>query len=231
MIDRNHRPTDFVSVETATAIEAHLPEQVRRAVRQAAAPTQRAISATEQQAARLLASPGGASPTPLVRLSSAAASGAVGGAVIGGGIAVVREGLLLARGQTDAATAARQIGGAMVTGSAQGAVVAAGGAVVRATALHAGCGALARGAAPVAIAATAIKAGSAVVDLIQGRIEGPECRRRCGQAAATGAAGWAGAEIGAAIGVVGGPPGMLAGAIIGGTLAALGIGSVFKRRN
>jgi hypothetical protein len=156
-------------------------------------------------------------------------AGAVTGAAMGAAVSLVNTSVDVARGRTSVGEAAWIVARDTVHSGARGAVTAAGGQAIAQVAARAGVRTLARGAAPIAVAATAIEASGACVDYFRGKVTGVECAARVGQSVATGVGGYAGAEVGALIGSAVLPGfGTLVGGLVGGLLGSMGVGLLFK---
>lgn len=155
------------------------------------------------------------------QMANAVKNGALAGAAVGGGISVVTNFVAFVDGKKagedavlDAVTdtAACAATGAAVSGLAVAAEVAL---------VRAGVGALAAGAAPVAIGLTAVEMAKDVGRLINGDIDGEKFAGRAGGHVVKGGCTWGGMEGGAALGTLI-LPGV--GTVIGGILGGIGGG-------
>lgn len=84
-----------------------------------------------------------------------------------------------------------------------------------------------RSSGPAALAVGVVEVGKSAIDYATGEIDGEEfCEKATRTVASTGGT-LAGAELGSMLLSPLGPPGMLAGALLGGALGYFGIGSLF----
>ncbi|MBP2312928.1 hypothetical protein [Azospirillum soli] len=133
-----------------------------------------------------------------------AGSAALGAAVIGGTVSVIRHSVQLARGQTDASTAAKAIAAETGSATARAAGQAALAVTIRTAAEKAGVQALRTGA-PAAVAATAVvEVGRSIYHLVKGNMTPDEAAEALGQTGCTTLASfYAGGAAAAAFGQAG----------------------------
>ncbi|HYF89715.1 hypothetical protein [Azospirillum sp.] len=133
-----------------------------------------------------------------------AGSAALGAAVIGGTVSVIRHSVQLVQGRTDASTAAKHIAGETATATARAAGQAALAVTIRTAAEKAGVQALRTGA-PAALAATAVvEVAQSIYHLVKGNLSAEEAAEALGQTGCTTLASfYAGGAAAAAFGQTG----------------------------
>jgi hypothetical protein len=146
-----------------------------------------------------------------------AGAAAVTGAVIGGAILAIRNGVAVSNGEMTLEDAALQTAKDAGKGAVRGAATGAGGAVIRAGAEKAGLEVLARGNVATPIAAALIQSGVSVYRFAKGEITGEQLAEELGQA---GTSTISSMYAGAAAGMVFGPVGAVVGSIAGYLLAS-----------
>lgn len=170
-------------------------------------------------------------PRPLTRagvlseLTDAAVGGAVIGAAVGGLSSAAQNYLAYRQGEKDADAALRDVGKDAAKGGLVGAVVTTTATSARLGLRAVGLEAAAASNLPLALAMSAVDAGSAIVQDVSAVNRGelsseelmPRARRHVGRAATRGVAGLAGMELGAEVGTAVLPGvGTLVGAAAGG---------------
>ena len=158
-------------------------------------------------------------------LVDATVRGAAYGAVVGGSVSAVQAGYQLYQGELSTEEAMVEIGKGVATGAVQGAVVNAGGTLIKNGLVAAGKNGLARGSAPIAIAAGVVESGKDVYRYFDGEIDGEELAASVGKTTLKTGAMWAGAEGGAALGSMVCPG---VGTVVGGLIGGLLGGSLFS---
>ncbi len=142
----------------------------------------------------------------------AAGRAALTGAVVGGALSVVRNGISVAKGDATIGEAGVAVAKDTTTAAAKSAVVGASGAVVRYGASRAGVQALAKSNVATAVAAGVVEVGVSVYRYARGEISGEQAAEQIGQ---TGCSTMAGIYAGAAAGMLFGPAGAIVGSIAG----------------
>ena len=157
------------------------------------------------------------------RVVSAVKSGAVMGALVGGGASAVSNLVAYANNQKSGEDALAAITKDTAACAATGAAVSGATVAAEAALIRAGAGALARGAAPVAIGLTAVELAKDVGRLMNGDIDGNKFAGNTAKNVVKGGVTWGGMEAGAALGTVLFPG---FGTVIGGIIGGIG-GSLF----
>lgn len=146
----------------------------------------------------------------------AAAMAATAGAVFGGAISAIQNGLAYRRGETDARQAAKNVAVDAAGSGVRGAATGATGTVIRHAAYKAGLPTLAKSNVAAAVAASLIEAGVTVYDYAKGDISPEDAAERLGN---NGCSTLAGIYTGAATGAIFGPVGAVVGSVAGYMLA------------
>lgn len=155
-------------------------------------------------------------------LGKALKNGAIAGAAIGGGLSAISNCVALGRGTKSAASASFDTLKDTVNSSATGAAVGGIALAAETALMRVGAAGLANGAAPVALALTAVEVGKDTGRLLLGQIDGTEFTKSAGRSVAKGGLTWAGMEGGAALGTLVAPGvGTAVGAFVGGVAGAL----------
>ncbi len=155
------------------------------------------------------------------RVVGAVKNGALAGAAVGGGISVVTNFIAFTDGKKSGEDAVVDAATDTATCAATGAAVSGLAVAAEAALVRAGAGALAGGAAPVAIGLTAVEMAKDVGRFINGDIDGEKFAGRAGGHVVKGSCTWGGMEGGAAIGTLICPG---VGTVIGGILGGIGGG-------
>ena len=152
---------------------------------------------------------------------------ATAGAVVGGVSAAASNFSKVEKGELGIGEAIGQTAVATAKSAGQGEAVGATAGLTRAVMRAAGMRGLARGMAPLAIAAGVLDIGVDGYRAAKGEISGDEFAQRAAKTAVTTGTSYAGAELGAAIGTVIAPGlGTMAGAMIGGVIGYVGGGKL-----
>ena len=138
----------------------------------------------------------------------AGASAAVGGAVIGGALSTITNGIAYMSGETDGRTAAKAIAKDAITSSARAGGAGALGAVIRGP----GVQSLAKSNVATAVASGLVEVGATVYAFGKGEITAEEAAGRIGE---TGCSTASGLYVGAAAGIIFGPVGAVVGSVVG----------------
>lgn len=159
-------------------------------------------------------------------------NGAIAGAAIGGGLSAVANCVALSRGTKSATTASLDTLKDTVNSSATGAAVGGIALATETALLRVGAAGLANGAAPVAIALTAVEVGKDAGRLLLGQMDGVAFMLSAARNVAKGGFTWAGMEGGAAVGTLIAPGiGTAVGAFVGGVTGALTGGWVTRTKS
>ncbi len=159
--------------------------------------------------------------------ANAVKNGALVGAAVGGGVSAITNLVAFADGKKTGETALVETLKDTIECAATGGAVSGAAVVAEVALIQAGAGAFAAGAAPVAIALTAVELGKDVGRLCGGSISGEKFLTRAGGHVAKGAITWGAMEGGAALGtlvcpgvgtIIGGVVGGIAGSLFGGWL-------------
>jgi hypothetical protein len=158
-------------------------------------------------------------------------SGVIAGAAIGGGLAAISNGVALLRGAKSVKSATLDTLKHTLSSSATGAAVGSIALVTESALMRAGAARVAMGAAPVAIALTAVDVGKDVSRLATGKIDRQVFANNSAQHLAKGGFAWLGMEGGAAVGsaIVPGV-GTALGALLGGVAGSLFGGWLTRRK-
>jgi len=156
------------------------------------------------------------------RIVCAVKSGAVMGGAVGGGVSAISNLVAYAKGKRSGKDALVDVTKDTAVCAATGAGVSGAAVMVEAGLIRAGVGALAGGAAPVAIGVTAVEMVKDVGRFVVGDIDGVQLAINAGKNVVKGGATWGGMEAGAMIGTKIFPGfGTAVGGIIGGIGGAL----------
>lgn len=156
------------------------------------------------------------------RLTGAVKSGAAAGAAVGGGISAVSNIIEYANGTKSSKDAVVDTITDTAACAATGAAVSGAAIVAEAALLRVGAGALAGGAAPVAVGLTAVEVVKDFGRLVNGDIDGEKFAKKTGSNLVKGGATWGGMEGGAVIGTAICPGiGTVVGGVVGGLVGAL----------
>ncbi len=145
-------------------------------------------------------------------LGAVTAQAALAGAILGGAISLVKNGVAMNNGEIAFKEAAIQTGKEAVKAGCKSGGVGATGALLRMGAKEFGMQALANGSVATSVAAGAIESGVSVYQYIKGEISGEEAAQRIGQ---NGVSTMSSIYSGAAAGMVFGPAGAVVGSVIG----------------
>nr|WP_169717747.1 hypothetical protein [Sporomusa silvacetica] len=148
---------------------------------------------------------------------TAGSQAAVGAAVVGGGISLVKNIISAYNGKLSASEAAGNIAKDTAQSALKGGTAGSAGALIRCGAEKAGLQTLAKSNVAMAVAGSVVEVGTIVYDFAQGKIDGETAMIRMGQ---TGTSTVSGLYAGAAAGAVFGPPGAVIGSMVGYMLAS-----------
>ncbi|MBS2028528.1 MAG: hypothetical protein JST54_11545 [Deltaproteobacteria bacterium] len=153
---------------------------------------------------------------------------ATAGAVVGGISAAASNLSKVGKGELGLGEALGRTAVEAATAGAHGAAVGATSGLMRAALRAAGMRGVARGMAPLAVAAGVLEIGSDGYKVAKGQLSGEAFAKRAAKTAVTTGTSYAGAEVGAAIGTIIAPGlGTMAGALIGGMVGYVGGGKLF----
>lgn len=166
-------------------------------------------------------------PQPTFR--DAAKASAKSGLVTSALVSTVANGLAVAKGHKDFPDALGDVVVSTATGTVRAVVVSVGGRATASVMARAGFRGLAKGSAPVAVAAASLEVGADVLKFARGQIDAGQLAIRSGKTAARGAGAWASAEVGAVIGSFLMPGfGTIAGAFVGGFAGCIGMDRLLR---